>query len=270
MTNSKRINNFKKVGQDERIQRLEPFTHVYCQGAICQTETRGYANPQNRSPVELVVDSTDGFITLWEEGVTLNWRFQSQSLTQFQDIDTVKNYVRKLLGDALLAWGVAVPVRFSETREPWDFEIVLEETANCNAMGCVLASAFFPDSGQHELVLFPTLFEQDYPEQVETMAHELGHIFGLRHFFAAVDEAAFPSEIFGTHSKFTIMNYGPESRLTDTDRDDLERLYQSAWDGELTQINGTPIKFVQPYSAYQPFAPPAGVFTKKAAKTGRG
>ena len=31
------------------------------------------------------------------------------------------------------------------------------------------------------------------------------------------------------------------------DRRDLKRLYQMAWSGQLTQINGTPITFVRPY-----------------------
>ena len=79
------------------------------------------------------------------------------------------------------------------------------------------------------------------------MAHELGHIFGLRHFFAEDLEAGFPSEQFGEHNPFTIMNYGEESIMTDKDRIDLERLYQLVWSGELTKINGTPIETFYPY-----------------------
>jgi hypothetical protein len=78
--------------------------------------------------------------------------------------------------------------------------------------------------------------------------HEIGHIFGLRHFFANVGETAFPSQIFGTHNAFSIMNYGAKSELTEIDRSDLTLLYREAWSGRLTNVNGTPIRFVRPFS----------------------
>lgn len=53
--------------------------------------------------------------------------------------------------------------------------------------------------------------------------------------------------IFGDHRPFSIMNYGPESTLTDTDRQDLTALYQAVWQGQLTAVNGTPIQLVKPY-----------------------
>jgi len=49
------------------------------------------------------------------------------------------------------------------------------------------------------------------------------------------------------HRPFTIMNYGNQSELTDDDKADLTRLYRSAWSGELTAINRTPVKFVTPF-----------------------
>lgn len=167
----------------------------------------------------------------------------------FGDPEAAKSAIRKLFGQSLMAWGNAVPVRFIENEDVWDFEIVVREEDRCNISGCVLASAFFPDAGRHELVIYPKMFAQSKKERVETITHELGHIFGLRHFFAKVDETAWPSEIFGEHKRFTIMNYGEDSRLTDDDREDLKRLYQSAWNGDLTEINGTPIRLMRPYTA---------------------
>jgi hypothetical protein len=83
---------------------------------------------------------------------------------------------------------------------------------------------------------------------VNTLVHEIGHIFGLRHFFANVSETAWPSEVFGTHRPFPIMNYGSQSELTDDDKADLKRLYQTAWSGKLTEIDGTPIRSVKPFN----------------------
>lgn len=235
--------------QCECARAQEEHTHIYHGGARCVTDSMGYATPDNRSPLELVVDASQGFVPLWDRDVTLHWRFQEQSLTQFQDPETVKGFVRELFGAALLEWGPAVPVTFTEAHQPWDFEIVLSSQNDCDAaQRCTLASAFFPDGGQHRLVLYPLMFEQNRQEQIETMAHELGHVFGLRHFFAKTDENAFPSEIFGTHDRFSIMNYGSDSRLTDTDRSDLMILYSRAWSGQLQHINGTPIELMRPFS----------------------
>jgi Metallo-peptidase family M12B Reprolysin-like len=140
-------------------------------------------------------------------------------------------------------------VKFREDEDLYDFEIVMRHGDDCDASGCVLASAFFPDGGRHKLTLFPKLFEQTRQEQVATLVHEIGHVFGLRHFFAQISETEWPSEIFGTHSKFSIMNYGSLSRLTTADRDDLRRLYRRVWTGKMTEINGTPIRLMRPYSA---------------------
>ena len=165
----------------------------------------------------------------------------------FRNSELAKARIEQLLGEAVLAWGNAAPIKFAKRQDAWDFEIVVREADRCNINGCVLASAFFPDAGRHELVIYPKLFSQNRSEQVETLVHEIGHAFGLRHFFANVSETAFPSVVFGTHDPFSIMNYGNKSVLTDADKADLSRLYQSAWSGALTQINGTPIKFVKPF-----------------------
>ena len=221
--------------------------HTFGKGFKCQTETRGYITPDNKSPLELVINKPDGLIALWEKGTTLHWRFQESSLAALVDPGGIKDKVRTLIGKALLAWGDAVPVMFSEHIDNWDFEIAVRNADDCDINGCTLASAFFPDAGQHELVIYPKIFEQSEKEQTDTLTHEFGHVFGLRHFFALLQEQAWPAEVFGTHTAFSIMNYGALSELTDTDKKDLKNLYQLAWSGQLTNINKTPIRFVRPH-----------------------
>jgi hypothetical protein len=221
--------------------------HVFGNGFRCDTDTRGYATPQGRSPLEIVVDASEGFIPLWMKDTTLRWRFRDSTMKYFRSPAAAKTQIRKLLGDALLAWGDAAPIKFSERTDASDFEIVMKKNDDCDANGCVLASAFFPDSGRHQLTLYPKMFTLVRQEQVETLIHEIGHVFGLRHFFANISETAWPSQIFGTHKPFTIMNYGSNSILTSDDKADLKRLYQLVWSGELTQINGTPIKLVKAF-----------------------
>lgn len=233
----------------EPSTKADPEVHVFGNGFRCDTETRGHATPQGRSPLEIVVDASEGFIPLWIKDTTLRWRFRDSTMRYFRSPAAAKTEIRKLLGEALLAWGDAAPVKFAERKDASDFEIVMRRNDDCDASGCVLASAFFPDSGRHQLTLYPKMFTQVRQEQVETLVHEIGHVFGLRHFFANVSETAWPSQIFGTHKPFSIMNYGSQSVLTADDKSDMKRLYQVVWSGELTQINGTPIKLVKAFHA---------------------
>ena len=238
---------FRRRAEAEAVRATEPEVHVFGKSVICDTDTRGYPTPGNRPPTELVLDASEGFIPLWANDVTLRWRFQERSMSIFEDPEAAKAGIEALLGEALLKWGTAAPVKFARRTDAWDFEIVVREEDRCNINGCVLASAFFPDPGRHELVIYPKMFEQSPNEQVDTMIHEIGHTFGLRHFFANISEQAWPSVVFGEHDPFTIMNYGSQSVLTNDDRDDLSRLYEAAWNGTLTKVNQTPIKLVKPF-----------------------
>ncbi len=254
-TTPRRSDPLRFASKEEAAENRKRHLHLYGKtGAVCDTDTLGHATPRNRSPVEIVVDASEGFIPLWDRNVTLRWRFNEPSMSVFVNPTAARGALRALFGDAILLWDWAAPVRFAERDDAWDFEIEMQPSDRCDANGCVLASAFFPDPGQNTLRIYPKIFEQTRDEQVETLAHELGHVFGLRHFFALVDERAWPARVFGNHSPFSIMNYGPNSVMTHSDREDLRRLYESAWSGELADINGTPIQFFKPYSAARGFS----------------
>lgn len=232
---------------DDGLSASGNEVHIIREGVLCTTEPRGHDTPKGASLLEIVLNASDGFIPLWAPNSTLRWRFEEASLKRYRHPDAVKLEVEKLIGEALIAWGNAVPVKFVQADDNWDFEIVVRDDDECSPQGCTLARAFFPDAGRHELVIFPKMFSQSREEQMETLAHELGHVFGLRHFFALVKETAWPAVVFGEHSKFSIMNYGADSKLTDADRSDLKQLYAQVWSGQLTAINGTNIRLVTPF-----------------------
>jgi hypothetical protein len=250
---AKPTNPFRQRNTQEAAREVEPQMQVYGPNAQCITDkSLGKAPPQDLSSddrLSIVVEATEGFIPLWARGTTLRWRFRERSLTLFEDPEAAKTALQQWLGAAVLAWGDAMPVRFAYAESRWDFEIGVNWASDCTISGCVLASAFFPDAGQHQLWLYPELFDQSVEEFVETGVHELGHCIGLRHFFAPERETRWPSVVFGEHKPFSIMNYGSQSVLTEDDRTDLKRLYEAAWSGELREINEIPIKLVKPFSA---------------------
>jgi hypothetical protein len=240
-------NPFKRSSAAKAKKADDNEVHIIRKGVRCATEKRGHPTPRGRSPLEIVVDASEGFIPLWAKGTTLRWRFRNSSFASFDKPAAAKAAVEKLLGAAILKWDKAAPVKFAKRDDSWDFEIVMQSADDCDDSGCVLASAFFPDAGRHELLLYPMMFEQSPDEQLETLVHEIGHIFGLRHFFALISETKWPAEIFGEHKKFSIMNYGDDSKLTVQDQVDLKQLYELVWAGQLTEINGTPIRMVKPF-----------------------
>lgn len=238
---------FTRLAKSDLDKAKKGCAHVFGKGYRCSTDDLGYKTPNNYGPARLVLDASEGFIPLWESGTTLRWRLKENSFLQFVKPQDAKEAVRDLMSKGLLLWQDAVPVRFAERSDAWDFEVVVSDRDDCDINGCTLASAFFPDQGRHQLLIFPKAFEQSNQEQVETMAHEFGHVFGLRHFFAQLHESSWASEIFGKHRPFSIMNYGEKSTMTNRDRADLRLLYAQVWSGQLKQLNGTPIKLVRPY-----------------------
>jgi len=242
-----RNNPFERRIASELGKGSESMVHIYGDNFVCDTEARGHKTRGGRPATEIVVDASDGFIPLWAKGTILRWRFRESSFHSLVNPTAAKTAITNLFGKVVLAWGDAAPIQFTHDDDTWDFEFVIKHADSCDINGCVLASAFFPDAGRHSLYLYPMMFTQSDEQQLRTLEHEIGHVFGLRHFFAQIRETDAPSELFGEQNPFTIMNYGSKSVLTDADRADLKKLYQLAWSGKITSINGTPIRFVKPY-----------------------
>src|SRR5882724_8700088 len=109
-------------------------THQLGKGIICRTDYR----PLDRTPFEIVVDATEGFLPLWGENLVLRWRFNTASLSIFQNPDAIKEKTRDLLNSAIAAWADAAPIRFTEEADNSDFEMVIEKNDDCDPRGCTL------------------------------------------------------------------------------------------------------------------------------------
>jgi hypothetical protein len=241
---SSQTNAFELLTPEEIDRKANSQVHVFGNGVVCDIEPR-YIEPGGE---EILLDATDGFIPLWEKNTTLRWRFQQRSFLAFRNPETAKASIRRLLDNAFLAWGDAAPIKFEENSQLWDFEILIRRNDDCDRNGCVLASAFFPNpSRSNQLEIYPQMLARTEQDQINTLIHEIGHIFGLRHFFAKIRETDAPSVVFGVNRPTSIMNYGSQSQLTNDDKADLKRLYEMVWSGQLTQINQIPVRLIKAF-----------------------
>jgi hypothetical protein len=202
-TDLAQTNAFELLSPEEIDKKANSQVHVFGNGVVCDIEPR-YIEPGGE---EIVLDATDGVIPLWEKNTTLRWRFQQRSFLAFRNPEAAKESIRRLFDSAFLAWGNAAPIKFEENSQLWDFEILVRRNDDCDPNGCVLASAFFPNqSRNNQLAIYPQMLARNQQDQVNTLIHEIGHIFGLRHFFAKISETDFPSEVFGVNRPVSIMN----------------------------------------------------------------
>jgi hypothetical protein len=111
---------FKLRDSSAPSSQSEDLVHVYRKKRIrCDTDSRGFATPANRSPLELVVDASEGFIPLWAKSSILRWRFRESSLQAFQDPNAAEAAIEQLFGEAILAWGDAAPIKFTKDIDVW-------------------------------------------------------------------------------------------------------------------------------------------------------
>jgi hypothetical protein len=76
-------NPFEFADPEVAGEKADKEVHRFGKGLKfrCDTESRGHATPRGRSRVEIVVDASEGFVPLWEQDVTLRWRFRESTMS---------------------------------------------------------------------------------------------------------------------------------------------------------------------------------------------
>ena len=211
----------------------------------CQTDQVGRGQVAKAGNDSLVVDNTDGFVPLWQRGTVLRYKIDIES---FQSLyananETIAN-VERSFDEAFRSWRFE-GIDMQRNQQSFDFIIHAADTNGDALNGYVLASAFFPSSNLNHFQIHPEAFTMGNG-LVQTLQHEIGHVFGLRHWFYWRES---PAKLFGDQSEKTIMNYGANSVLTDQDRADLQRMYNAVWSGEPNIFgDNTPVVLFDPYS----------------------
>ncbi|KAJ4198705.1 hypothetical protein NW767_008695 [Fusarium falciforme] len=173
------------------------------------------------------------------------------TLRYFVDLDGFQakadgEYVAACFEVATQAWSLG-PVQFKRSFDRKDafFSVVYSSDAPNDR---TLAAAFFPNcpAESRMVKVFPLAFVfRD--AMVNTFCHELGHVLGLRHEFAAQTEKDDPSVHWGFPNPESVMNYYNhplEMAVHELDIALTNGLY--AYEGD--SLEGFPIEVVSPTS----------------------
>ncbi|KAK4066160.1 uncharacterized protein Triagg1_8228 [Trichoderma aggressivum f. europaeum] len=175
----------------------------------CVTQTHGCAE---------VRIGWDGEIPRWRRGSELSYVVCVESFPA-----PLSSLVEDSMKAAIGMWNnVGVSFKQVARNDPATFAVIYE-----NRHRQAYACSFFPNEPSRELLVYPSsLREPDYLANI--LAHEVGHILGLRHEFAHKREKGCPSVLFGSENPDSIMNYfdHPEQpQVREQDLEELERFY---------------------------------------------
>lgn len=120
----------------------------------------------------------------------------------------------------------------------------------------VLATAFFPNNGHandRTLHIYALAFSDAHVNyQANILAHEIGHILGLRHVFAMERESKW-SATWMNQCQNSVMDYYPDSSLLRVQQQDLEEL-EAFYNSTMEEYKGKPVTRFEPQSSVYPLA----------------
>ncbi|XXH04253.1 Nuclear aminoacylation-dependent tRNA export pathway component [Hypoxylon texense] len=150
-----------------------------------------------------------GFAGRWKHGSVLRYNinkgsFKTQDLAKFIEMETIK---------AISMWGnPGVEFKMVDGDQKATFQIQYrdrpEDQEPDDQYGGAYAESFFPQTRPGILYVYEwALNESNKLHLANILAHEIGHILGLRHEFAGVIERRLPSVLWGKPNPKSVMNY---------------------------------------------------------------
>ncbi|KAJ4862321.1 met-zincin domain-containing protein [Trichoderma breve] len=171
----------------------------------CATQTHGCAE---------IRIGWDGEIPRWRRGSELSYVVCIESFPA-----PLSSMVEDSMKAAIGMWNdIGVSFKQVARNDPATFAVIYENR-NRNAYAC----SFFPNELSRELIIYPpSLQKTNHLSNI--LAHEVGHILGLRHEFAHKREKGLPSALFGSENADSIMNYFDHPEQLQVREQDLEEL----------------------------------------------
>ncbi|KAL6701275.1 hypothetical protein J3F84DRAFT_354301 [Trichoderma pleuroticola] len=207
----------------------------------------------------------DGEIPRWRRGSELSYVVCVESFPAPLS-SVVEDSMKAAVG---MFDGIGVSFRQVARNDPATFAVIYE-SRNRNAY----AFSFFPNESSRELIIYPpSLQKASYLSNI--LAHEVGHILGLRHEFAYEKENEYPSALFGSENADSIMNYFDHPKRFQVRKQDLEELerfyaYDKVKYGKLSILDVNPEvwyfgkKMTSPSSSWSSNNPPVSSIASTA------
>ena len=186
----------------------------------------------------LYIGLQHGEVYLWKNGSILNWTARKDGYPSHEDallaargVYTATKAWEKLLGGR-------VQFKYTSIFNDACFQVLYG-----GENGNVLASAFFPDDYRdilNELYVYQLQFEPEHKDTIaNTMAHEIGHVLGLRHEFAEAEDLKYNVEsiFYGIRNPDSVMANTQIPKIQPSDVKYTNEIYDKLHDGKV--LTGT-------------------------------
>lgn len=186
-----------------------------------------YTCSNQPDPQALVVGEAN-LVTLWNDGSTINYTILANTFPN----ETMRQTALTAFSEAAYNWTNAgftkIKLVYTDRLEDSKYTIRFQSTPSGNTV----ASTFKPNLDDvTDVNVYPLFYQlggstqELFNRQVNTMQHEIGHIFGLRHEFALTGETNRPAIQIGDPNPLSIMSYNADRTIQPSDVATINVLY---------------------------------------------
>jgi len=166
------------------------------------------------------------------------------------EAESHSDFVKDQLQLAIKDWGIT-GVEFTYVNESEiDNASFIVKYSKTPVDESTVAEAFTPVKEQSRLVIYPNAFSEGQIKYMRNnLAHEVGHIYGLKHEFAIKEPGAQFVVQFGPSNPLSVMNYNSPPVIQESDRMFLQKLYDE--NQSIPNVGGSnnyPVRRIYPFS----------------------
>lgn len=187
----------------------------------------------------------DGHIPRWQKGSTIKYIICRKS---FSDPDLAILTAAQAVEATHMWQGIGVTFKLVHSDRKATFQIQYRDLPRHlprDYASNIFAEAFFPQEGRGTLFVYKLALEEENRSYLANiLAHEFGHILGLRHEFAR-EAMEIKSVVLGKRNEKSVMNYFEKPSLWSVQKQDLKDL-KGFYDCDKKAYKGLAIRDFKP------------------------